>query len=73
MKLLAAASFVLAVVAGAVLGSTPRPAFAKTECSNWLRQDNGCDWRECVPDDGRTYCEQSCDGEKTIQRVKCSD
>ena len=46
-----------------------RHALAADSCTNWMRQKNGCDWRTCVDEKGRQYCQQACGN--TISRVNC--
>jgi hypothetical protein len=65
--ILIAAVFSLACLAGASSKSTA--ASATPSCSNWLKQNDGSYWRECVDDSGRTYCEVSKNG--TVSRVSC--
>jgi len=45
-------------------------AFAAPSCSKWMPQPDGSQWRLCVGDDGRQYCESAKGGQ--ISRVKCS-
>jgi hypothetical protein len=50
------------------LVSDPSPA--SDSCTNWVKQDNGCYWRECVDNNGRQYCEELC-GNGPARRVPC--
>jgi hypothetical protein len=38
-------------------------------CTNWMRQNNGCSERVCVDNRGQRYCQQSCKGR--ISRIRC--
>ncbi len=53
--------------AGQLSGTT---TVAGKSCSNWLRQADGSNFRVCVGDDGRNYCEQT-SGAGPISRVQC--
>lgn len=47
-------------------------ALSEPSCTNWMKQSDGTYWRECVDDDGKTYCEEK-KGEKGIAyRVSCT-
>lgn len=62
LTLFSAGAIASEVVVGAAASPTP-------SCSNWLKQNDGSYWRECVGDDGRQYCEVSQNGR--ISRVSC--
>ena len=72
----------VAIVTGALIGlavakaggpQSPGVFLSRAEaapsCTEWMKQDNGCEWRTCVGDDGKQYCEEKCGD--TISRVKC--
>jgi hypothetical protein len=44
-------------------------AAASPSCSNWMKQSDGSNWRTCVDDQGRQYCEEEKNGH--ISRVSC--
>lgn len=46
-------------------------AYAADSCSNWMPQPDGTEWRTCVDDHGKQYCEQK-NKDGSISRVKCS-
>lgn len=52
------------------LGILVAPAWAEPSCTAWMRQADGSDFRTCVGDDGKQYCESSKNGQ--ISRVSCS-
>jgi hypothetical protein len=39
-------------------------------CTNWMKQNNGCSERVCVDNKGKQYCQQSCPG-KPVTRIRC--
>jgi hypothetical protein len=44
---------------------------AEPSCTDWMKQKNGCDQRVCVSDQGKTYCEEQCPGDKAPHTVPC--
>lgn len=52
-----------------LLAALSGAALAADSCSNWMKQADGSEWRTCVDDGGRQYCEQKKDGH--ISRVSC--
>lgn len=52
----------------ALSASSPM-ALAEPSCTNWITQSDGSQWRTCVGDDGKQYCEVAKDGH--ISRVSC--
>lgn len=48
----------LELVVAAVLAMSSVPAVAADSCSDWLRQPNGVEWRQCVRDNGTAYCQE---------------
>ena len=59
----------LRVVVAAVLSFTAGMALAAPSCTNWMRQEDGSQWRTCVDDKGQQYCESAKDG--SVSRVSC--
>ncbi len=57
------ALFALAVVSGS---ST---SFAAASCGRWISQNNGMEWRMCVDDQNRQYCEMR--KGRTIKPMRC--
>jgi len=53
----------------ALLAALAAAAFAKPECTDWVRQKDGSHFRTCVGDDGRQYCEKLVD--RVATRVSC--
>jgi len=51
----------LSLVSGSVI--------AAPSCSVWMAQPNGTQWRTCVDDQGRQYCEQAAGG--SVTRISC--
>ena len=51
------------------LVGTGTAALAAPSCTNWLPQSDGSQWRTCVGDDGRQYCESAKNGQ--VSRVSC--
>jgi hypothetical protein len=62
MKKLSTAALVVLAFSG--------PALAAPSCTGWMAQSDGSEWRTCVDDDGRQYCERKYNG--YITRVSCS-
>ena len=62
-------NFVLRVLAAVALSLHMAGAIAAPSCTNWMRQNDGSNWRTCVDDKGKQYCESSKNGR--ISRVKC--
>jgi hypothetical protein len=40
-------------------------------CTNWMKQNNGCYWMECVGDDGVQRCYEQCPGQRVAHQVRC--
>ena len=38
-------------------------------CTDWMKQNNGCSERVCVDNKGKQYCQQSCRGQ--VSRIRC--
>ena len=62
------AGFFALAAALSLAGST---ASAAPSCTTWLKQADGTEFRTCVGDDGKQYCESTSDGGKTAVRVPC--
>ncbi len=56
------------VMMAGIIGLTAAAA-AAPECTGWMKQEDGTEWRTCVGDDGKQYCEQRKDN--VITRVDC--
>jgi hypothetical protein len=56
-------------IAIAVLSFTATFAVAAPSCTNWMKQPDGSQWRTCVDDKGKQYCESAKNGQ--ISRVSC--
>lgn len=52
-----------------MLLSFSAPAMAAPSCTNWMPQPDGSEWRTCVDDQGRQYCERKYNG--YITRIAC--
>lgn len=53
----------------ATLKPSSKVTVAQPSCTGWMRQTNGVDWRTCVDDKGRQYCQESSRG--SVSRVSC--
>ena len=42
---------------------------AAPSCTNWMKQPDGSQWRTCVDDKGKQYCESAKNGQ--VSRVSC--
>ena len=60
--------FQVAILLTALAG-TETAALAVPSCTKWLVQADGSQWRTCVGDDGRQYCELARNGH--VSRVSC--
>lgn len=60
-------SFMLSLILSGWLGY----ALAEPSCTTWLKQPDGTEFRTCVNDAGKQYCEQK-NKDGTISAVKCN-